>query len=112
MAAVGLAVAWLVPPVAIPVAWPILLVLPGWAVLAVLRPRIDAVGRIGLAVVISIVLSTHLVYWLARLLDGYDRPVVFVALAILGIGSAVVLMTRDGGRPRLPRATWPALAVT
>ncbi len=110
VAATGLAVAWLVPPVAVLVAWPILLVVPGWAVLALLRPRIDTAGRIGLAVVISVVLSTHLVYWLSRLI-GYDRPAVFVVAALLGVGSAAVLATRSGGRLRLSRGTWPALAV-
>ena len=110
VAAAGLAVAWLVPPVAILVIWPIFLVVPGWAVLGVLRPRIDAAGRIGLAVVISVVLSTHLVYWLSRLI-GYERVTVFVVAAVLAVGSSAVLATRGGGRVRVRRGMWPVLAV-
>ena len=110
-AAVALVTAWLVPPLAVIAVWPFLLAVPGWAVLAVLRPRIDTAGRIGLAIVLSVVLSTHAVYWLGRLAGGYGRGSIFVVAALLA-GISVALLARGRwGRPRLPRASWPALAV-
>ena len=47
---VGLAAAWWVPSSRSAVVWPLLLVVPGWVVSA-LPPRIDAAGRLGLAIV-------------------------------------------------------------
>jgi hypothetical protein len=107
-----LTAAWLVPLLAVAVVWPLLLVVPGWAVLAVLQPRIDAAGRIGLAVVGSVVVSTHLVYWLSHLAGGYGRHVVFAAAVLLA--SPILLAARRGERPPAPRllGSWPgALAV-
>ena len=113
VAAAALLAAWLVPPLAVAVAWPLLLVVPGWAIVGALRPRVDASGRIGLAVIASVVVSTHLVYWISRLAGGYGRGTVFAALAILAAGSVVLLARQHGGRLRLapPRAVWPAVAV-
>ncbi|MDQ2675100.1 MAG: hypothetical protein M3Y40_10640 [Chloroflexota bacterium] len=107
-----LTVAWLVPVLAVPVIWPLLLVVPGWAALAALQPRIDAAGRIGLAIVGSVVLSTHLVYWLSHLAGGYGRHVVFAAAVVLA--SPILLAAWRGARPPPPSslAAWPgALAV-
>ena len=83
--AASLAAAWVVPPIAPALLWPVLLVVPGWAVLSAAAPRIDAAGRIGLAVVLSVALSTHLVFWLSHLAGGYGRGVVFVAAALLAL---------------------------
>jgi hypothetical protein len=110
-AAAALLVAWFLPPLAIAVAWPLLLVVPGWAIMAAIQPRIDAAGRIGLAVVGSVVLSTHLVYWLSVVAGGYGRATVFVALAVLAASSAVLLGRAPAGRLRVPRSVWPALLV-
>jgi hypothetical protein len=107
-----LAAAWLVPMLAVPVVWPLLLVVPGWAIVAALQPRIDAAGRIGLAVVGSVVLSTHLVYWLSHLAGGYGRHVVFAAAVVLA--SPILLAAWRGERPPPPRVlrSWRgALAV-
>ena len=79
----ALAVAWFVPFAAAMVVWPLLFVVPGWGVVAALQPRIDTAGRIGLAIVGSVAISTHLVYWMSHLAGGYGREVVFVAAAIL-----------------------------
>ena len=61
----ALALAWLLPAVAVVTVWPLLLFVPGWVFLARFQPRIDTPGRVGLAVVISVAVSTHLVYWLS-----------------------------------------------
>ena len=63
-AALLLAAAWLVPPLAVVVVWPLLFVLPGWVVVSWLAPRLAAPGRLGLAIVGSIAL-THLVFWVS-----------------------------------------------
>ena len=113
-------VAWFIPIFAAVVVWPLLVLVPGWALLAALRPRIDAAGRLGLAIVISVALSTHLVYWLSHLLGGYGRGTVFVAAAILtlpiawdawrGRGSPSLSIFR-GARPGLAVAGAAALVV-
>jgi hypothetical protein len=77
-----LALAWLTPAVAIPVVWPLLFLVPGWVVVAFVKPRIGVSGRLGLAVVLSVAISAHLVYYLS-LLGGYRRETVFVAAAVL-----------------------------
>ena len=107
----ALAVAWLVPPAAPLLVWPLLLFLPGWAIVSALRPRIDAAGRIGLAVVGSVALSTHLVFWLSHLAGGYHRGVVFAAAALLA--APVVAMAWRGGGPDfvVPRRARVELAI-
>ena len=98
----ALAVAWLVPLAAAVVVWPMLLVVPGWALLAALRPRIDAAGRLGLSVVLSVAISTHLVYWISHLAGGYSRLVVF---AVAGAMAApIVIAAWRGVRPPPPRS--------
>jgi hypothetical protein len=92
-----LAAAWLLPVLAVPFVWPLLLVVPGWAIVAALRPRIDAAGRIGLAIVGSVAVSTHLVYWLSHLAGGYGRGVVFAAAAVLAL--PILLAAWRGQRP-------------
>jgi hypothetical protein len=83
--AVALLAAWLVPPLAVVAVWPLLLVVPGWVAMAGLRSRIDAAGRLGLAVILTVAVSTHLVHWLSHLAGGYGRGVVFAAAALLGL---------------------------
>src|SRR5918999_325358 len=83
--AVALAAAWLVPPLAPVVVWPFLLVVPGWALVAAVEPRVDAAGRLGLAIVASVATSTHLVHWLSHLAGGYTRETVFFAAALLAL---------------------------
>ena len=85
----ALAVGWLVPPAAPLLVWPMLLFLPGWSITALLRPRIDTAGRVGLAVVGSVAISTHLVFWLSHLAGGYHRGVVFAAAAMLVLPAIV-----------------------
>jgi hypothetical protein len=116
--AAALVVSWLVPSLAPLVVWPLLLVVPGWGVLGLLAPRIDRAGRLGLAIVGSVAVSTHLVYWLAELTGGYARGTVFLAAALLAIPipAAAAAGTRPpwlfrGLRPTLALAALAALIV-
>ena len=87
----ALAAAWLWPPLATVVVWPLLFVVPGWLVVAWTAPRVAAPGRLGLAIVLSVAVSTHLVHWVSTGLGpltgghGYGRPAVFAAAALLGV---------------------------
>ena len=105
--AAALAAAWLLPLLAVPIVWPLFFVVPGWAILAALRPRLDGAGRIGLAIVGSVALGTHLVYWLSHLAGGYGRGVVFVAAAILA--APIVIAAWRGDRPPPPQGFRPSL---
>jgi hypothetical protein len=110
--AAALTAAWFVPLLAAAVVWPLLLVAPGWAIIAALRPRIDGAGRLGLAIVSSVAVSTHLVYWLSHLSGGYGRDVVFIAAAMLALPVAIAAWR--GERPPPPRvlaSARPALLV-
>jgi hypothetical protein len=110
---VALATAYLVPPLAIAVVWPLLFVIPGWALVALAQPRIGAAGRLGLAIILSVAIGPHLVYWLSLAL-GYRRETVFLAAPLLalpipvaaarhaplaglarGLRAAVVALSRD-----------------
>ena len=112
--AAALVLAWLVPPLAVAVVWPILLVGPGWVAISAVRSRIGAAGRLGLAVVLTVAVSTHLVHWLSHLAGGYSRVVVFAVAALLGLALPVAVWR---GLPvRAPslgalRSAAPALAV-
>jgi len=107
----ALALAWFVPILAPVIVWPLFGFMPGWGLLALVRPRIDGAGRLGLAIVISVAVSTHLVYWLSHLAGGYDRGVIFAAAAILAL--PIPWAAWRGLRPRTgaPRASRPALLV-
>ncbi|MGH2455115.1 MAG: DUF2298 domain-containing protein [Candidatus Limnocylindria bacterium] len=91
--------AWLLPAVAILAAWPMLFVVPGWALIGVARPRIPATGRLGLAVVLSVAISAHLVYWLSVATGGYERWTIFAVVAALAVPLPVVAWR--GGWARL-----------
>ncbi|HYM52621.1 MAG TPA: hypothetical protein VEW45_03945, partial [Candidatus Dormibacteraeota bacterium] len=80
-----LGAAWVVPGLAVIVVWPLLFVVPGWAVVAWARPRIGSTGRFGLAIVLSVAISAHLVYWLSIAAGGYGRGTIFAAAAILAL---------------------------
>jgi hypothetical protein len=110
------AAAWLLPPLAIVVVWPVLFLVPGWALVAWSRPRIGSTGRLGLAVVLSVAISAHAVYWLS-LAVGYERWTVFAVSAVLAAPLPVAAWL--GGWRRSPggsgmlaaqaRAAWSAL---
>jgi hypothetical protein len=99
--AAALLAAWVVPLLAPALVWPLLLVVPGWAIIGATRPRLDTAGRLGLAIIVSVAASTHLVHWLSHLAGGYGRGVVFVAAAILAL--PLLLAAWRGHRPPAPR---------
>lgn len=94
--AILLAAAWIAPPLAIIVIWPLLFVIPGWTLIASAGPRISATGRLGLSIILSMAVSAHLCYWLSLALGGYGRGTVFMVAAVMGLPAAV-LFTRAGG---------------
>jgi hypothetical protein len=102
----GLAAGWLWPAVAVFTVWPFLLIVPGWALVAWgcrRGARIPATGRLGLAIVLSVAVSAHLVWWLASVAGGYGREVVFVAAAALALPIPLA-----AGRSSTHPRTWAA----
>src|SRR4051812_14229501 len=95
---VGLALAFgtaaFIPALAALVVWPLLFIVPGWVVMAAVRPRISAAGRLGLTIVLSVALSAHLVYWLSIALGSYNRASVFAAAVILAAPIPVAVYFR------------------
>ena len=110
LVAVALAAAWLWPPLAVVAVWPLLFVVPGWAIIGWAAPRISATGRLGLAIVLSVALSAHLVYWLSLATGGYRRETIFGAAALIAL--PIVLAVLLGGAATVPSqaaAAWRAL---
>ena len=108
--ATALAMAWIWPPLAIAVVWPLLFVVPGLAIMAWTAPRIPATGRLGLAIVLSVALSSHLVYWLSLATGGYRREAIFAIAALLAAPIPVAVLRH--GMPALAaqaRAAWRAV---
>ncbi|HET7581277.1 MAG TPA: hypothetical protein VFL75_00815, partial [Candidatus Limnocylindria bacterium] len=90
--------------------WPFLFLVPGWVLVAWLRPRISATGRLGLAIVLSVAISAHAVYWLSLLLGGYDRASVFAVTALLVVPLLAVAWRSGAGRFAVEaRSAWQAL---
>ena len=104
--AAALIAAWFVPVLAVPFVWPLLLLVPGLGIVAAVRPRIDTAGRLGLAIILSVAVSTHLVYWLSVLGGGYGRGIVFVAAAILALP---IPLAAWAGRPLTTFRMGPAM---
>jgi hypothetical protein len=92
-----LVIAWVVPPLAPAIVWPMLYLVPGWALVSLAEPRIGLAGRLGLSAVLSVAVSTHLVYWLSLLVGDYDRPVILLAAAMLA--SPIPIAAFRGLRP-------------
>ncbi|MEX0625466.1 MAG: DUF2298 domain-containing protein [Chloroflexota bacterium] len=106
----ALLAAWVEPAVAVLVVWPLLFVLPGWAIVGWVRPRIAATGRLGLAIVLSVALSAHLVYWVALATGGYRRETIFAVVALLALPIPIGVL-RGGARSVLDQASavWHAV---
>ena len=115
----ALLAAWLQPALAVVVVWPLLFVVPGWTIVGWVRPRIAATGRLGLAIVLSVALSAHLVYWLALGTGGYRRETIFAVAVLLvlplpiGIlrGGVQTLRDQAAGAWHAFRRDWLAFAV-
>ena len=82
--AAALGIAYVLPPLAVVAVWPFLFLVPGWTLLTLARPRIDAAARLGLAVILSVAVSAHLVYWLS-VAFGYRRETVYLAAAVMAL---------------------------
>jgi hypothetical protein len=106
----ALLAAWLEPRIAVLVVWPLLFVAPGWAIVGGARPRIAATGRLGLAIVLSVALSAHLVYWLSLATGGYRRETIFAVAMLLALPIPIGIL-RGGARSILDQASaaWQAL---
>jgi hypothetical protein len=106
---IGLVAAWVWPPLAMATVWPMFVVVPGWALVGWAvrgRARISSTGRAGLAVVLSVAVSAHLVWWLATLVGGYGREVVFAVAAILAVPIPLVVARMSSPPSTRMRATW------
>jgi len=89
-------VAALAPVSAVLIVWPFLFLLPGWVLVGRFAPSISPPGRLGAGVVVSVVLSAHLIYAMS-LVVGFGRFSTLAATALLALGTAV---TARGGRVR------------
>jgi hypothetical protein len=85
-----LSMAWIVPPLAVLVAWPFLTVVPGWVLVARVAPSISPPGRLGIGIVASVFASAFLVDVLSLLFGGF-RSWVTLAAAWLMLGGTLVL---------------------
>ncbi len=116
--AAGLAAAWFLPGLAVAVVWPLLFVLPGWAIVGWVRPRMSATGRLGVAIILSVALSAHLVYWLSLATGGYRRETIFAVAVLLALpipfgllrGGPVAVRRQAGAAFRAVRHDWAAFA--
>jgi hypothetical protein len=79
----ALTVGYLLPPAAPLIVWPALFVVPGWLLIDWSGARFSGVERTAVAIVLSVALSSHLVYWLSWLSGAYDRIDIFAASLIL-----------------------------
>jgi hypothetical protein len=82
LAGAALLTAYLIPIAAIVILWPVLFAIPGWWLLRWSRAPLTGPERIGLAVVLSVALTAHLVYWCSWLLGAYAREAIMLATLI------------------------------
>ncbi|MGH2358672.1 MAG: hypothetical protein ACRDGJ_11820 [Candidatus Limnocylindria bacterium] len=88
----ALSIAYVVPLAAVVVVWPALFVVPGWALLTWTGARFTGLERAAVAILLSVGVSSHLVYWLSLVTGSYDRSAIFVASVLL----LAPLATRSG----------------
>jgi len=81
------------------VIWPALFVVPGWAVVAVARPRIGSTGRLGLAIVLSVVgaivgeyvgANRGLGALIIATQGSFDTPIMFSVFVVLTVVGTVL----------------------
>lgn len=101
--ALGAAATWLVPPLGILLAWPFLFAVPGWVIVSRVVPHLPPPGRVGLAIVVSVYLSAHLVNVVARA-GGFTRLSVLASVALMVLGTMVLVRVRHPwlATPRAP----------
>jgi len=104
--AIGAVVNWFLPPLGVAFAWPFLFVVPGWVIVARIAPHLPLPGRVGLAIVLSVYLSAHVVNVVARA-GGFSRMAVLVSVALLVLVTVVLIRVRH---PWLAAPKAPSLA--
>ena len=97
---IALVLVWAVPILAIPLAWPWLFLVPGWALVRRIAPDLPAPAQIGVGVVTSTYVSAHLVEVVATV-GGFGRAAVLVSVGPLVAG--------DGDRRAAPSSLAGAL---
>lgn len=90
LAGIALAIAWLAPSFAVVAAWPFLFLVPGWLLVARAVPRLGPAGRLGVGIVTSVYLAAHLANVVGLAAGGFDRPVAFATVVLLG-GASLLL---------------------
>jgi hypothetical protein len=89
-AAAALLVAWLMPPLAIVLAWPFLFIVPGWLLVARVVPQLSPAGRLGVGAITSIFAAAHLANLVGLAAGGFDRSVAFAVVVLLAVASLVL----------------------
>ncbi len=101
--AAALGLAWLVPPLAIAVAWPFLFAIPGWLLVARVVPRLGPAGRLGVGIVASTYLAAHLANLVGLAAGGFDRAVAINTVVILAAASLILAAVPIRGLAPPPR---------
>jgi len=96
-----------VPALAIVAAWPFLIGLPAWFLVARVAPQLNPPGRLGVAVAAGIALSTHLTF-LVALAVGFGRATVFLVTALLAAATWALMTQRLPGLAEPPRLGFDA----
>ena len=104
-------IAWLVPPTAVILVWPVLFFVPGWVVVRRVVPGLPLPGAVGAAFVTSVYVSAHLVNVVARV-GGFGRGSIIVSAVLLAVGSLVVVALRHRWLAPLARPTRAGVAAT
>lgn len=89
----ALAVAWLVPGLAVILVWPWLFVVPGLVIVRRVAPDLSLPGVVGVGIVTSVYLSAHVVDLVARI-DAFGRVAVLLSTGGLVLGTVLVARVR------------------
>lgn len=109
--AIGVALAWVVPALAVVLVWPVLFAVPGWILVRRVAPELPKAGVAGVGIVTSVYASAHLVELVSHV-DGFGRIAVLVSSVFLVLLTVIVTRLRhpalaDWRPPRsqeIPRA--------
>lgn len=107
--AVGVGLVILAPGVGVVLAWPVLFVVPGWIGISRTVPLLSPVGRLGAAIAASLLVSTHVVYVLGRLVGSISPVVVATAAGLVALGSWGLAVVPIPGLVPLSRPSLAAL---
>ncbi len=102
----GLVLTWSVPILAVVLVWPWLFAVPGWVVVRRVAPHVPLPGVVGVGIVASTYLATHLVELVSRV-DGFGRLAVLVSAGLLVLATTVFTRIRH---PWLAPWSFPSVA--